>query len=198
MRYSIKKAAVIGSGTMGGGIAALLAGVGIPTLLLDIVPDKLTPAEEAAGLTLRDREVRNRIVDNGWKAVSKQRPPAVLSQESSRLVTLGNLEDDFQKLAEADWILEAIVEKVPIKRGLFERVEGVRSERCIVSTNTSGLPIHVLAEGRTEGFRKHFLGTHFFNPPRWLKLLEIIPHLETAPEVLDVIADLAENRLGKG
>lgn len=198
MGYRMQKAAVIGSGTMGGGIAALLAGVGIPTLLLDIVPRELTPEEEAAGLSLKDPEVRNRIVQKGWKAVTKSRPPAVLSQDSARLVSLGNLEDDFDALAEVDWIVEAIVENLEIKQDLFERIEGVRAEDCIVSTNTSGLPINAIAQGRGDEFQQHFLGTHFFNPPRWLKLLEIIPHEQTLPELLEFMTRFGENRLGKG
>ncbi len=198
MGYRIRNAAVIGSGTMGGGIAALLAGLGIPTLLLDIVPSKLLPEEEATGLTLKDEAVRNRIVQAGWKAVTRARPPAVLSEESKRLITLGNLDDDFEKLAEVDWIIEVIVENLKIKQGLFKRIEGVRKPECIVSTNTSGLPIQDIAEGRSEDFQKHFLGTHFFNPPRWLKLLEIIPHEKTDPEVLDYIITFSEDILGKG
>ncbi|MCK4961466.1 MAG: 3-hydroxyacyl-CoA dehydrogenase family protein, partial [Anaerolineales bacterium] len=198
MGYHIRKAAVIGSGTMGGGIAALLAGVGIPTLLLDIAPSKLTSTEETAGLTLEDEEVRNRIVQNGWKAVTRSRPPAVLSETSKHFITLGNLEDDFDKLAEVDWIIEVIVENLEIKQGLFERIEGVRNEQCIVSSNTSGLPINAIAEGRSEAFQQHFLGTHFFNPPRWLKLLEIIPHEKTLPEVMDLMISFGEEVLGKG
>lgn len=198
MGYQIRKAAVIGGGTMGGGIAALLAGIGIPTLVLDIVPDKLTPAEQAAGLTLQDKEVRNRIVENGWKAVTKAKPPSVLSQESLKLVTLGNLEDDFQRLADVDWIIEAVVEKLEIKKSIFARVEAVRKPTAIVSSNTSGLPIQAMAEGRSQGFQEHFLGTHFFNPPRWLKLLEIIPHPHTLPEVLQFMTAFGEDVLGKG
>ncbi len=198
MGYRIRKAAVIGSGTMGGGIAALLAGVGIPTLLLDIVPSELTAGEKAAGLSLKDKAVRNRIVENGWKAVTKARPPAVLSEESARFISLGNLDDDFDKLADVDWVVEVIIENMKIKQGLFERIEKVRSEKCIVSTNTSGLPLKALAEGRSEGFQKHFIGTHFFNPPRWLKLLEIIPHEKTDPEVMDFMIRVCEETLGKG
>ena len=198
MGYQIRKAAVIGSGTMGGGIAALLAGVGIPTLLLDIVPSELTPTEESAGLTLEDKEVRNRIVQTGWKSVIKSRPPAIMSETSKHFITLGNLEDDFDKLAEVDWIIEVIVENLEIKQGFFERVEGVRSENCIVSSNTSGLPINAIAEGRSEAFQQHFLGTHFFNPPRWLKLLEIIPHEKTLPEVMEFMIRFGEETLGKG
>jgi 3-hydroxyacyl-CoA dehydrogenase len=198
MGYQIKKAAVIGSGTMGGGIAALFAGLGIPTLLLDIVPFEVTPAEDTAGLTLEDAEVRNRIVENGWKAVIKSRPPAVLSEASKQLVTLGNLEDDFEKLTDVDLIVEVIIENLKIKQGLFERIDGIRSERCIIASNTSGLPIKALAEGRSQGFKEHLLGMHFFNPPRWLKLLEVIPHEGTSPEVLDFIIRFGEEVLGKG
>jgi 3-hydroxyacyl-CoA dehydrogenase len=198
MKDRIQSAAVIGSGTMGGGIAALLAGLGIPTTLLDIVPRELTPAEQAAGLTLDDREVRNRIVDAGWKAVTRSRPPAVLSKQSEQLITLGNLEDDLSLLAQADLIIEAIVENLAIKRSLFERIESVRSEHAIIATNTSGIPISALAEGRSEGFQGHLIGMHFFNPPRWLKLLEVIPHKGTLPEVLDRAVHFGEEVLGKG
>jgi 3-hydroxyacyl-CoA dehydrogenase len=198
MRYRIEKAAVIGAGTMGGGIAALLAGVGIPTVLLDIVPNKLKPDEESQGLTLEDKAVRNRIVESGWKGVTKARPPAVLSEDSSRLVTLGNLEDDFEQLADVDWIVEVIVENLDIKRSLFERIEKVRKPTCIVSSNTSGLPIQAIAEGRSAAFQEHFLGTHFFNPPRWLKLLEIIPHPKTSAKVLETMVQFSEDVLGKG
>jgi 3-hydroxyacyl-CoA dehydrogenase len=183
---------------MGGAIAALLAGVGVPTLLLDIVPRELTPEEEAAGLTLKDKEVRNRIVEQGWKATTKARPPAVLSEFSKHRVTLGNLEDDFDKLADVDWIIEVIVENLKIKQDLFARIDKIRGEKTIISTNTSGLPLQDIAKELSKDFKQHFLGTHFFNPPRWLKLLEIIPHDETSPEVLDVITEFCQERLGKG
>ncbi len=198
MGYRIRKAAVIGSGTMGGGIAALFAGLGIPTLLLDIVPRELTDAEKDAGLTLKDKVVRNRIVENGWKAVVKSRPPAVMSEVSKERITLGNLEDYFDRLSEVDLIVEAIVENLKIKQSLFERIEKVRSDDCIVASNTSGLLIRDIAEGRSEDFQKHFLGMHFFNPPRWLRLLEIIPNEKTDPAVLEAIVDFGENGLGKG
>jgi 3-hydroxyacyl-CoA dehydrogenase len=198
MDYYIKKAAVVGSGTMGGGIAALFAGLGIPTLLLDIAPREVSAAEKEAGLTLEDDEVRNRIVEAGWKAVLKSRPPAVMSERSKQLVELGNLEDDFYRLADVDLVVEAIVENLEIKRGLYKRIEAVRNPECIVATNTSGLPIKDLAEGRDEGFKKHFLGMHFFNPPRWLKLLEVIPHAETDPKVQAFVVNFCEEKLGKG
>lgn len=198
MKYHIRKAAVIGSGTMGGGIAALFAGLGIPTLLLDIVPFKLTAAEEAEGKTLEDTSVRNRIIEAGWKAVIKSRPPAVLSEISKQLISLGNLDDDFDQLADVDLIVEVIIENLDIKRDLFERIDAIRTDHAIIATNTSGLPIKALAEGRSEGFQGHFLGMHFFNPPRWLKLLEVIPHGGTLPEVLDYVVHFSEEILGKG
>ncbi len=157
MKYHIRKAAVIGSGTMGGGIAALFAGLGIPTLLLDIVPFKLTAAEEAEGKTLDDASVRNRIIEAGWKAVTKSRPPAVLSETSKQLISLGNLDDDFDQLADVDLIVEVIIENLDIKRDLFERIDAIRAEHTIIATNTSGLPIQALAEGRSKGFQGHFL-----------------------------------------
>jgi 3-hydroxyacyl-CoA dehydrogenase len=198
MKRRIQRAAVIGSGTMGGGIAALLAGLGIPTLLYDIVPGKLTPMEEAEGLTLKDKKVRYRIVNDGWKAVTKSRPPAVLSESSQHLVTLFNLEDDFDRLAEVDLIIEVIVENLKIKQELFSKIDKVRGEDTIVATNTSGLPIQALAKGMSKGFQGHFLGMHFFNPPRWLKLLEVIPHEGTLPEVLEFVVSFSEDVLGKG
>jgi 3-hydroxyacyl-CoA dehydrogenase len=198
MMDRIQTAAVIGSGTMGGGIAALLAGLGIPTTLLDIVPRELTQVEKEIGLTLADREVRNRIVEAGWKAVTRSRPPALLSKQSEQLITLGNLEDDLGLLAKADLIIEAIVENLGIKQSLFERLETVRGENAIIATNTSGIPISALAEGRSKGFQGHLIGMHFFNPPRWLKLLEIIPHKGTLPEVLDRAVRFGDEVLGKG
>lgn len=198
MKDRIQNAAVIGSGTMGGGIAALLAGLGFPTVLLDIVPGEPTPTELEAGLTLDDDEVRNRIVEAGWKAVTRSRPPALLSKQSEQLITLGNLEDDFELLAEADLIIEAIVENLEIKRSLFKRIEQVRAEHAVIATNTSGIPVAALADGMGKGFQGHLLGMHFFNPPRWLKLLEIIPHAGTLPEVTDFIVRFGEDVLGKG
>lgn len=198
MTTRIKNAAVIGSGTMGGGIAALFTGLGIPTILFDIAPRELDPLEEAAGLSLEDREVRNRIVERGWKAVTKSRPPAVLSERSKQLITLCNLEDDFDKLAGVDLIVEAIVENLEIKQGLFEKIDNIRADQSIIATNTSGLLIRQLAEGRSASFQAHFLGMHFFNPPRWLRLLEIIPHDGTSPEVLEFIIKFGEDVLGKG
>ncbi len=198
MKYSIHRAAVIGSGTMGAAIAAHLANAGIPVTLLDIIPDRLTPAEEKRGLTLADREVRNRIVREGLERAGKSRPASFFTERHVQLISIGNLEDDLDQIAGVDWVIEAIVESLPIKRRLMERIDAIRSPNTIVSTNTSGIPICSIAQGLSMGFRQHFLGTHFFNPPRYLKLLEVIPTEDTLPEVVDAISHVGEYRLGKG
>jgi 3-hydroxyacyl-CoA dehydrogenase len=198
MPYQIRRAAVIGAGTMGGAIAAHLANVGIPVDLLDIIPRELTPEEEAKGLTLDDPVVRNRIVAGGWEAVLNARPAALYTRENADLVRLGNLEDDFDRVAQADWVIEAIVENLKIKQGLMARLEEVRKPTAIIATNTSGIPIRDIAEGRSEAFRQHFLGMHFFNPPRYLKLLEVIPQADTLPEVVEAMTRFGEDVLGKG
>ncbi|HUN21617.1 MAG TPA: 3-hydroxyacyl-CoA dehydrogenase/enoyl-CoA hydratase family protein [Anaerolineales bacterium] len=198
MSYTIRSAAVIGSGTMGSGIAALLAGAGIPVLLLDIAPQELTPAEAASGLTLESPAVRNRIVNGALQALGKSRPPALYSQEDLDLIRIGNLEDDLHQLANVDWVIEVIVENLKIKRALFEKLEGVLPAHAIVTSNTSGLPLHLLAEGRSDNFRRHFLGTHFFNPPRYLKLLELIPTPETDPNLVTFFRQFGSQTLGKG
>lgn len=198
MPYQIRRAAVIGSGTMGGAIAAHLANVGIPVDLLDIVPFELTPEEQDKGLTMDDPAVRNRIVNKGWEAVLKSRPAALYTKANADLVRLGNLDDHFDRLAEADWICEVIIENLDIKRSLMKRLETVRKPDAIVATNTSGIPLKDIAEELSEGFRQHFIGMHFFNPPRYLKLLEIIPHQDTLPEVIEAMIAFGENELGKG
>jgi 3-hydroxyacyl-CoA dehydrogenase len=196
--YRINKVAVLGSGTMGAQIAAHLANAGLEVLLLDIAPTQLTKEEEARGLTLESRQVRNRIVNAGLAAAQKIKPAAFFSPAVARLVSAGNFEDDLAKVAEADWIIEAIVEKLEIKRDLFARISKHRKPGAIVSSNTSGISIKAMAEELPEDFRKHFLGTHFFNPPRYLKLLEIIPTAETLPEVVSFISGFCDLRLGKG
>ena len=198
MPYTIRRAAVIGSGTMGGAIAAHLANVGIPVDLLDIAPRELTPEEEARGLTLEDAEVRNRIVRSGWEATLKARPAALYDARNAERVRLGNLEDDFERLAEADWIIEAIVERLPVKQDLMMRIEQVRKPDAIVSTNTSGLSVAAIAEKCGDEFCQHFLGVHFFNPPRYLKLVEVIPHPSTDPALVDALTAVLEDELGKG
>lgn len=198
MKYKIHKVVVIGAGTMGGGISAHLANAGIPSTLLDIVPNKLTPEEEAKGLTLEDAAVRNRIVEQGLERAIKSRPASFFAKEYAELVSTGNLEDNFDVIAEADWVIEVIVENLEIKRKLMKRIDEVRKPYSIISTNTSGIPVASIAEGLSESFRQHFLGTHFFNPPRYLKLLEIIPTSDTLPEVVDFIGQFGQKRLGKG
>ena len=198
MSYTIKRVVVIGSGTMGGGIAAHAANAGLRVYLLDVAPTELTPDEEKKGLKLDSPAVRNRIVNASLERLKKSRPAAFFTPEAAELVTVGNLEDNFDWVSEGDWIVEAIVEQLRPKQELFARVERVRRPGSIVSSNTSGLPISAIAEGLSGDFRAHFLGTHFFNPPRYMKLLEVIPGAETKPEVVEFMTDFAERRLGKG
>jgi 3-hydroxyacyl-CoA dehydrogenase len=198
MKYNIHRTVVIGAGTMGAAIAAHLSNAGVKVTLLDIVPRELTPEEEEKGLSLQDSSVRNRIVNDGLQRAIKSRPASFFTQEHPSLVSIGNLEDDFDTITEADWIIEVIIENLKIKQDLMARIDEIRAPNSIVSTNTSGIPVSSIAEGRSEDFRKHFLGTHFFNPPRYLKLLEIIPTSETSSEVIDVISRFCEYRLGKG
>lgn len=189
MKYHIYKAVVIGSGTMGAALAAHLANVGVPVTLLDIVP-KDAPAG--------DKTARNKIVNEGWDRCIKARPANLMSADLKTLVTLGNLEDDFDVIADADWVIEAIIENLKIKQNLMERIDAIRKPSGIVSTNTSGIPVKDIAAGRSKEFKKHFLGTHFFNPPRYLKLLEIIPTADTSADVVEFISRFGEQRLGKG
>lgn len=189
MKYHIYKAVVIGSGTMGAALAAHLANAGVPVTLLDIVP---------AGAAAGDKAARNKIVTEGWDRCVKARPANLMSADLRSLVSLGNLEDDFEVIADADWVIEAIVENLKIKQDLMARIDAIRKSTGIVSTNTSGIPVKDIAKGRSAGFRAHFLGTHFFNPPRYLKLLEIIPTADTSPEVVEFISHFGEMRLGKG
>jgi 3-hydroxyacyl-CoA dehydrogenase len=198
MGYAINRVAVIGAGTMGAAIAAHLANVGIPSYLLDIVPRELTREEKERGLTLQDPEVRNRIVNQGLKRALEARPANFYVKENARLITTGNLEDNLNWVGECDWVIEAIVERLDIKQQLMARIDAARRPDTIVTTNTSGIPIHQIAEGRSEGFQAHFLGTHFFNPPRYLKLLEIIPHAKNAPGLIDFMTEFGAKTLGKG
>jgi 3-hydroxyacyl-CoA dehydrogenase len=198
MTYKIHSAVVVGAGTMGAALAAQLANIGVPVTLLDIVPNKLKPEEEAAKLTLKDKAVRNRIVNEGWDRCIKARPANLLASDLATFVKLGNLEDNFDAIARADWIVEAIVENLKIKQDLMTRIDAVRKPKAIITTNTSGIPIKEIAKGRSKGFQKHFLGTHFFNPPRYLKLLEIIPTAATMPAVTRFMAWFGEFRMGKG
>ena len=194
----IRKAAVLGAGVMGAQIAAHLANAGIPCLLLDIVPKELNPDEKAKGLSLESKAVRNRIAQAGLDGAKKARPAAFFSPERADLVAVGNFDDDLAKLKECDWIVEAIIENLEIKRSLYAKIEPHLKPEAIVSSNTSGIPIAALAEGRGEGFRKRFLGTHFFNPPRYLHLLELIRTPDTAGEVSCFMSGFCDRVLGKG
>ncbi|WP_099361699.1 3-hydroxyacyl-CoA dehydrogenase/enoyl-CoA hydratase family protein [Fredinandcohnia onubensis] len=198
MIQSIKRAAVLGSGVMGSGIAAHLANIGIPTLLLDIVPRELLEVEKKKGFTLEDKQVRNRLSDSAVQKLLKQKPAPLTSKENIALITTGNFEDDMAKLSEVDWIIEVVVENLEIKKKVFSQIDNVRKPGSIVSSNTSGISVEAMAEGRSEDFQKHFLGTHFFNPPRYLKLLEVIPTKNTSPEVLSFMKSFGEDVLGKG
>ncbi|HUM68997.1 MAG TPA: 3-hydroxyacyl-CoA dehydrogenase NAD-binding domain-containing protein, partial [Chloroflexota bacterium] len=192
MSYEIRKVAVIGAGTMGGGIAAHLANIGIPVVLLDIVPPDLSAAEQG------NRKARNRIVQLLYDRMAKAKPANLARADRADLITLGNLEDDFDQIADCDWIVEVIIEQLAPKQALMERIEAVRKPGSIVSSNTSGIPISQIADGRSDEFRAHFLGTHFFNPPRYLKLLEIIPTADTSRAVLDFMVQFGSEVLGKG
>jgi 3-hydroxyacyl-CoA dehydrogenase len=198
MTRPIQQAAVIGAGTMGAAIAAHLANAGVPTKLLDIVPRELNADEQKQGLRLEDRKVRDRIVREGLERIRKINPASFMSKAAEALVTIGNLEDDLASLADADWIVEAVVENLAVKRQLMAKVDGARRPGSIVTTNTSGLPIARIAEGLSDDFRRHFFGTHFFNPPRYMKLLEIIRGDEADPAAVAAIAEFAADRLGKG
>ena len=194
----IQKVAVIGSGVMGSGIAAHLANCGFETHLFDIVPNSLTAEEEKAGLTLESPAVRNRFVDSAMAKLLKQKPAPLTTKRSLNNIKTGNLEDDLKELSKVDWIIEVVTENLAIKRSLYDKIESVRTPGTIVSSNTSGISIDAMAEGRSEDFQKNFLGTHFFNPPRYLKLLEVIPSKYTDQAVLDYMLAFGEDAIGKG
>lgn len=198
MAHSINRVAVIGSGTMGGALAAHFANAGMDVILLDIVPNKLTPGEEKKGLTLSHPAVRNRIVNLGFDAVKKSRPAALFAAQIADRITVGNLEDHFDLLRDADFILEVIVENLAIKQQLMARIDAARKPDSIIATNTSGIPIKDISANCSASFKQHFIGTHFFNPPRYLKLLEVIPGPETLPDIVDFVKEFGETTLGKG
>lgn len=194
---TISKVAVLGSGVMGSRIACHFANIGVEVLLLDIPPRELDKAEAAKGLTLESPIVRNRIVNTALQNAVKGKPAPLYAQGAAKLISTGNFEDDFEKISDCDLILEAVVERLDIKQLIFEKVEKYRKAGSIVTSNTSGIPIHMIAKGRSEDFRKHFLGTHFFNPPRYLRLLEIIPGPDTDPELVDFLMHYGDLFLGK-
>ncbi|MFD2098241.1 3-hydroxyacyl-CoA dehydrogenase/enoyl-CoA hydratase family protein [Flagellimonas iocasae] len=197
MKRHINKVAVIGSGIMGSGIACHFANIGVEVLLLDIVPRELNEKEKSKGLSLEDKVVRNRLVNDALAAALKSKPSPIYHQKFASRITTGNLEDDISKVSKVDWIIEVVVERLDIKKQVFENLEKYRTPGTLITSNTSGIPIKFMNEGRSQDFKEHFCGTHFFNPPRYLKLFEIIPGPETSPEVLEFLNSYGEQYLGK-
>lgn len=197
MNRNIRKVAILGSGVMGSRIACHFANIGVEVLLLDIVPKELTADEQAKGLTLENNKVRNRIVNAALESTLKANPAALYKASFASRIKTGNFDDDMPKIAEVDWILEAVVENLNIKKSVYDKVEQYRKQGTLVSSNTSGIPISLMAEGRSDDFKKHFCGTHFFNPPRYLKLFEIIPSPHTDPEVVKFHLHYGDLFLGK-
>jgi 3-hydroxyacyl-CoA dehydrogenase len=182
---------------MGSGIACHFANIGVEVLLLDIVPRELTESEKAKGLTLEDSKVRNRLVNDSLKNALKSKPSPIYHPDFAKRIQTGNLEDDIARVSEADWIIEVVVERLDIKKQVFEKLEAHRKPGTLITSNTSGIPIAFMSEGRSADFQAHFCGTHFFNPPRYLKLFEVIPGPETKKEVLDFLLSYGEKFLGK-
>lgn len=197
MNRHITKVAVLGSGVMGSRIACHFANIGVEVLLMDIAPKALNPDEEAKGWDLSHPKVKNRIVDTALQNTLKSNPSPIYSKKDSVKISTGNFDDDMPKIAVCDWVIEVVVENLEIKKQVFEQVEKYRKLGTLITSNTSGIPIHLMAEGRSDDFRAHFCGTHFFNPPRYLRLLEIIPTLETKTEVLDFLMHYGDKFLGK-
>ena len=193
----IKKVAVLGSGVMGSGIACHFANIGIEVLLIDIVPRELSKKETAAGLSLEDKAVRNRIVNDSLKATLKSKPSPIYKQEFAKRITTGNFDDDLQKIKDYDWVIEVVIERLDIKKSVFENVDKYRKSGSLVTTNTSGISVEAMIEGRSEDFQRNFCGTHFFNPPRYLQLFEIIPTSKTDPDVISFLENYASKFLGK-
>ena len=198
MNKRIKKAGVIGAGVMGATIAAQLANVGIETILLDIVPSRISEEEIRKGVTQESKAFRNKLSRNGVDTALKSKPASFYVPENGRLITIGNMEDDLDKLKQVDWIIEVVLERLDIKKAVFEKLEKVITPGTIIASNTSGISARAMCEGRSENFRKHFAITHFFNPPRYMKLLEIVPGPDTLPEVVSTLAETCEKVVGKG
>ncbi len=197
MKRFIKKVAVLGSGVMGSRIACHFANIGCEVLLLDIVPKELNDAEKAKKLSLESKPVRNRIVNDALAFALKSNPSPVYKKQLANRITTGNFDDNLKDIAPCDWVIEVVVENLEIKKKVFEQVEKFRKPGSLITSNTSGIPIHLMCEGRSEDFKQHFCGTHFFNPPRYLKLLEIIPTPVTSKEVLQFLMQYGEQYLGK-
>lgn len=194
---SINRAAVIGAGTMGAGIAAQLASVGVEVDLLDVPADTLTHDEVERGLTLVTPAVRNRIAEMGWARARASRPASELSRQAAERVSVGNLEDDLARLGQAHWIIEAVFEDLTVKREVMATIEAARSAASLVSTNTSGIPVRAIVDGRSEEFSRHFMGTHFFNPPLTMKIVELIPGPKTDGDLLRFMRSYIEGHLQK-
>ncbi len=197
MKRIIQKVAVLGSGVMGSRIACHFANIGCEVLLLDIVPKEANDAEKAKGLTTESKAVRNRIVNDALGFALKSNPSPIYKKEFAARISTGNFDDDMQKIGGCDWVIEVVVENLGIKQKVYEQVEKFRKPATLITSNTSGIPIHLLTEGRSEDFKDNFCGTHFFNPPRYLKLLEIIPTPHTKPEVISFLMEYGEQFLGK-
>lgn len=197
MKRVIKKVAVLGSGVMGSRIACHFANIGVQVLLLDIVPKELSAQESAKGLTLENKAVRNRIVNDALNAAIVSNPSPLYDKNFKTRIATGNFDDDMSKIAEVDWIIEVVVENLAVKKIVFEQVEKYRKEGTLITSNTSGIPIGLMAEGRSDDFKAHFCGSHFFNPPRYLKLLEVIPSPHTKQEVVDFLMHYGDLFLGK-
>ncbi|GAA4366465.1 3-hydroxyacyl-CoA dehydrogenase/enoyl-CoA hydratase family protein [Hymenobacter saemangeumensis] len=197
MNRTIKKVAVLGSGVMGSRIACHFANIGVQVLLLDIAPKELLPDEEKKGLTLDAPVVKNRLVNAALQAAIASNPSPLYRKADASRIKTGNFDDNLKDIAGCDWTIEVVVERLDIKKSLFERVEKFRKPGTLITSNTSGIPIHLMTEGRSDDFRKHFCGTHFFNPPRYLKLLEIIPTPETDPAIVDFLLHYGDLYLGK-
>jgi 3-hydroxyacyl-CoA dehydrogenase len=198
MSYKIKKAAVLGAGVMGATIAAHLTNAGIECVLLDIIPFELTDADKAKGLTEKSPAWRNRFAANGLAGVTKSKPAAFFTKKNASMIKIGNLEDNLNMLKDVDWVCEVVIENLKIKQELFAKLEKVLRPDCIISTNTSGIPIKDISAKFSANMNAHFLGTHFFNPPRYMKLLEIIPGKDTKKEIVDYMVKFCEEVLGKG
>ena len=198
MSYNIKKAAVLGAGVMGASIAAHLTNAGIGCVLLDIIPPELTEEDKRKGLTEKSPEWRNRFAANGLNAVSKSKPASFYTKKNASMIKIGNFEDNLTWLSDVDWVIEVVIENLKIKQELFAKVEKVIKPDCIVTTNTSGIPIKDISANFGPKLKANFLGTHFFNPPRYMRLLEVIPGAATKKEIVDYMVEFCERVLGKG
>jgi 3-hydroxyacyl-CoA dehydrogenase len=197
MKRRIKHVTVLGSGIMGSGIAAHFANIGVEVLLLDIVPFELTEAEQKKGLTKEDKVVRNRIATESLAKLVKASPALLYKKEFADRISVGNFDDDLPKIKNTDWIIEVVVERLDIKKSVYEKIEQFRKPGTLVSSNTSGIPINMLVEGRSADFKHYFAGTHFFNPVRYLPLLEIIPTKDTDAEIVKFYMEYGAKFLGK-